>query len=83
MRHGCGKPVAKVYCDSKFASMETQGPIVAFNLLNRDGTYIGFAKVLVSILYLVLNTSFTSNAAGKTYHFANSTIWKIWTQMSF
>ena len=62
--------------------METQGPIVAFNLLNPDGTYVGFAKVLVSILYLVLNTSFTSNAAGKTYHFANSTIWKIWTQMS-
>ena len=51
--HGCGKPVAKVYCDSKFLSMEKQGPIVAFNLLNPDGTYIGFAKVLVSILSLL------------------------------
>ena len=69
--HGNGKPVSKVYCDSKFLSMETQGPIVAFNLLNPDGSYIGFAKVLISILFLSFwETSFTE----KTFHLTNNAI---------
>ena len=63
--HGKGKPVAKVYCDNKFISMETQGPIVAFNLLNPDGSYIGFAKVLISIYLWFWDTGFTKYQAVK------------------
>ena len=44
-RHGNEKPVAKVYCDTHFESVETQGPIVAFNILNPDGSHVGFAQV--------------------------------------
>ncbi len=43
--HGNQNPVAKVYCNTGFPSMETQGAIVAFNLLKADGSYIGYAKV--------------------------------------
>ena len=44
-RHGNGQRVATLYCDSQFVTMETQGPIVAFNLFRGDGSFIGYSQV--------------------------------------
>ncbi|XP_071443407.1 molybdenum cofactor sulfurase 3 isoform X2 [Hetaerina americana] len=46
MHHSNGKPVAKVYCDTDYDNMDTQGNIVNFNLLRANGSYIGYAEVL-------------------------------------
>lgn len=43
-----GSPVAKIYEHSGDASSETQGPIVTFNLLRSDGTYVGYAEASLS-----------------------------------
>ena len=45
-RHSNGRCVAELYHrDADFQSSRTQGPIVNFNLLRADGTYIGFTQV--------------------------------------
>ena len=46
-RHGNGLPVARLYEDTGYVSMATQGPIIAFNLLRPDGAYIGCSQVRV------------------------------------
>ena len=45
-QHYNGQPVAVLYHDDKaFSSIETQGPIINFNVLRPDGSYIGYAEV--------------------------------------
>ncbi|XP_046392268.1 molybdenum cofactor sulfurase isoform X2 [Ischnura elegans] len=46
MRHSNGKPVAKIYCDTKYDNMLTQGNIVNFNILRANGNYVGYGVVL-------------------------------------
>uniref|UniRef100_A0A183UN95 MOSC domain-containing protein n=1 Tax=Toxocara canis TaxID=6265 RepID=A0A183UN95_TOXCA len=44
--HLNGRRIAEIYCaDSDYGSSETQGPIVAFNLLRDDGSYVGYTEV--------------------------------------
>ncbi|XP_071531083.1 molybdenum cofactor sulfurase isoform X2 [Panulirus ornatus] len=43
-RHANGSPVAKLYCEEKQWDIRTHGSIVNFNLLNSDGSYIGYAQ---------------------------------------
>lgn len=51
--HYNNKPVAILYCDNDFDDPETQGPIVSFNLLESDGSYIGYHKVFYVLLQLM------------------------------
>ncbi|XP_060080164.1 molybdenum cofactor sulfurase-like, partial [Ylistrum balloti] len=45
LHHGNGRPVAEIYCDNKFDDIQTQGPIINFNLRRANGDYVGFAEV--------------------------------------
>jgi len=45
-RHSNGQCLADLYHGSSdFMSATTQGPIVNFNLLRADGSYVGFTQV--------------------------------------
>jgi molybdenum cofactor sulfurtransferase len=45
LKHYNGNKVAVIYQDNNFIDKKTQGPIVNFNLLRADGSYIGFSEV--------------------------------------
>ncbi len=54
LRHGNGRPVVIVYGNAWSSALrggggafceELQGPTVAFNLLRRDGSFVGYAEV--------------------------------------
>ncbi|VDD86748.1 unnamed protein product [Enterobius vermicularis] len=65
-----GSPVAKIYEHSGDASSETQGPIVTFNLLRSDGTYVGYAEVekMCSLYGIELRTGcFCNQGACQNY----------------
>ena len=47
MRHGNGRPVCVLYCDSDFNDPSIQGGIVNFNLLRQDGRFVGYSEVSV------------------------------------
>ncbi|KAK3928451.1 Molybdenum cofactor sulfurase 1 [Frankliniella fusca] len=47
LRHYNDSPVAILYCDNDFEDPDIQGPIVNFNLLQPDGKYVGYRKVLI------------------------------------
>ncbi|KAK7077079.1 hypothetical protein SK128_012878 [Halocaridina rubra] len=44
-RHANGKPVAELYSQSGEWNVNTHGSIVNFNLLDSDGSYIGYSRV--------------------------------------
>jgi len=53
-RHSNGRRLAVLYHgDGDFQSSRTQGPIVNFNLLQADGTYIGFTQVQSFRWYII------------------------------
>uniref|UniRef100_F1KY37 Molybdenum cofactor sulfurase n=1 Tax=Ascaris suum TaxID=6253 RepID=F1KY37_ASCSU len=44
--HANGQPIAEIYCvEPGFVNSEVQGPIVTFNLLRDDGSYVGYTEV--------------------------------------
>jgi hypothetical protein len=45
LKYPAGQPVARIYSDTQFTSESTQGPVVTFNLLRRDGSVIGYSEV--------------------------------------
>lgn len=45
LEYANGCDVVRFYHDSAFDSVDRQGGIVTFNILNDDGTYVGFAEV--------------------------------------
>jgi molybdenum cofactor sulfurtransferase len=45
MHHENGAPVVDVYCDSDFKDRQQQGPIIAFNIRQQDGSYVGYSQV--------------------------------------
>lgn len=45
LHHDNGCPLVKTYQNSEFVSNVSQGPIINFNLLHPDGSYIGFSEV--------------------------------------
>lgn len=52
MKFPNGKPLADIYCfHENYGSSETQGPVLAFNLLRDDGSYIGYSEVIALLLY--------------------------------
>lgn len=55
LKYPNGQKVVRFYHDSTFESVERQGGIVTFNVLNDDGTYVGFAEVSYDSLYLYLS----------------------------
>ncbi|XP_069191889.1 molybdenum cofactor sulfurase isoform X2 [Procambarus clarkii] len=69
-RHANGSPVAQLYCQEKPWHVNTHGSIVNFNLLNSDGSHVGYAQVeRVSSLYnIYLRTGCLCNpGACQTY----------------
>lgn len=47
LKYPNGQPVVKLYHDTDFQSIDRQGGIVNFNLLHADGSFIGFAEVIL------------------------------------
>ncbi|XP_026286386.1 molybdenum cofactor sulfurase 3 [Frankliniella occidentalis] len=47
LQHYNNTPVAILYCDNDFEDPDIQGPVVNFNLLQPDGKYVGYRKVLI------------------------------------
>lgn len=45
MKHVSGKPLCKIYCKTGFKDVTAQGPIINFNLLRTNGTFIGYSEV--------------------------------------
>lgn len=47
MRHDNGRPVIKIYKDhhSRYGLSSSQGPIIAFNIMDKEGEYIGKSAV--------------------------------------
>ena len=45
LKHFNESIVCECYCDTKYESSSVQGPIVNFNVLRSDGTYVGYAEV--------------------------------------
>lgn len=45
LKYDNGKEVVRFYHDGEFKSIRYQGGIVNFNLLNSDGSYVGFTEV--------------------------------------
>ena len=44
--HANGSPVIVLYhCTQQLQNIEKQGPIVNFNILKTDGSYVGFSEV--------------------------------------
>ena len=54
MHHGNGSTVARIYCHGEFDDSKQQGPIVNFNLLRSDGSYVGYAEVRISDFLLFI-----------------------------
>ena len=47
MTHENGAPVLRLYHDLRRVGVDSQGPIIAFNVLRPDGSYVGYAEVNV------------------------------------
>lgn len=45
LTHANGRPVAKIYCLTNFEDPNTQGPIVTFNILTQNETFVGYNVV--------------------------------------
>lgn len=55
LQHTNGHPAVKLYHDTEFKECHEQGAIVNFNVLNSDGSFVGFAEV--SALFEFLKVS--------------------------
>uniref|UniRef100_A0A8D8D5R7 Molybdenum cofactor sulfurase n=1 Tax=Culex pipiens TaxID=7175 RepID=A0A8D8D5R7_CULPI len=58
LRHANLNSVVKLYHDTEFGDRVSQGGIVNFNVLNEDGSFVGFAEVayMASVHNVVLRT---------------------------
>ncbi|XP_075388687.1 molybdenum cofactor sulfurase [Tenrec ecaudatus] len=45
LRYPNGAPVVRIYSDSEFSSPDVQGPIINFNVLDDQGSVIGYSQV--------------------------------------
>lgn len=55
LRYPNGAPVVRIYSNSDFSSPEVQGPIINFNVLDDNGTIIGYSQV--GFLFVLLTRS--------------------------
>ena len=49
MRHGNGRSVCVLYCDTDYEDPNSQGAIVNFNLLRADGSFVGYSEVYIQL----------------------------------
>ncbi|KAJ8333557.1 hypothetical protein SKAU_G00415650 [Synaphobranchus kaupii] len=58
LRHSNGKPLARTYCDTDYKDPSVQGAILNFNLLDSQGTFVGYSQVekLASLFNIQLRT---------------------------
>ncbi|CAL4060995.1 unnamed protein product, partial [Meganyctiphanes norvegica] len=64
LHHANGNPVVKLYCEgNKTWTVENQGSIVNFNLLNPDGSHVGYSQVerVASVYNIHLRTGCLCN----------------------
>lgn len=54
MKHVSGKPLCKIYCKTGFKDVTAQGPIINFNLLRTNGTFIGYSEVGTSFFFFLI-----------------------------
>lgn len=45
LRHVNNQPMVEIYAASSYESSADQGPVVTFNLLHPDGSYVGYSQV--------------------------------------
>jgi molybdenum cofactor sulfurtransferase len=43
--HGNGQSVCQVYSETDYKDVNTQGPVISFNVLEPDGSYVGYSQV--------------------------------------
>lgn len=55
LKHVSGKPLCKIYCKTGFKDVTAQGPIINFNLLRTNGTFIGYSEVRTSFLFFLIS----------------------------
>ena len=61
MTHDNGAPVLRLYHDLRRVGVDEQGPIIAFNVLRPDGSYVGYAEVHVGSLSFTSPNSYAIN----------------------
>ncbi|XP_072461369.1 molybdenum cofactor sulfurase isoform X1 [Notamacropus eugenii] len=75
-----GTPVIQIYNDTEFNSPETQGPIIAFNVLDDNGDIIGYSQIekMASLHNIHVRTGCFCNigACQKHLRISNETIKK-------
>ncbi len=59
LKHANGQNLCKIYCDTQFEDSQTQGPIINFNLLYPDNTYIGYSQVILSTRSCIFESQVT------------------------
>ncbi|XP_028411385.1 molybdenum cofactor sulfurase-like [Dendronephthya gigantea] len=69
LKHYNENRVCECYCDTEFKSSSLQGPIVNFNILRSDGSYVGYAEVskLAAIYLIHLRTGCFCNVGACQY----------------
>ncbi|XP_018590148.1 molybdenum cofactor sulfurase isoform X5 [Scleropages formosus] len=74
LRHGNGQPVAQVYSHTEYEDPSTQGAIVNFNLLDAQGTVVGYSWVgkLASLFNIQLRTGCFCNTGACQQHLSMS-----------
>ena len=72
LRHSNGRRVCKIYTSSKpsYLDPQIQGPVIAFNIRNSDGTWVANSEVekLASIKNIHLRTGGVCNPGGVAHH---------------
>ena len=70
MKHYNGNPVVKLYTNSDFSNIETQGPILNFNVMHADGSMVGFSQVdkLAQLYNIHLRTGCFCNMGACQHH---------------
>ncbi|XP_014670764.1 PREDICTED: molybdenum cofactor sulfurase-like isoform X2 [Priapulus caudatus] len=68
--HHNGAPVARIYCDTRYDNVATQGAILAFNILKETGEYEGYAEVekMASLYNIQLRTGCFCNPGACQRH---------------
>ncbi|XP_015127599.1 molybdenum cofactor sulfurase 3 isoform X2 [Diachasma alloeum] len=75
LHHRNGKPLAKIYADTDYEDISTQGGTVAFNILRMSGGYVGYMEVLhmAALFKIHLRTGCFCNPGGCQRHLNLST----------
>ncbi|XP_036375477.1 molybdenum cofactor sulfurase [Megalops cyprinoides] len=70
LRHSNGRPVAQIYASTEYDDPDTQGAILNFNLLDSQGSFVGYSQVdkLASLFNIQVRTGcFCNTGACQLY----------------